>query len=91
IQTWGSAPQPVDSKLLVDADGNFLGSVSGGCVEASVVAEAAATEVRKPSRGRKATAKKAPVATRAATKTTVAKPVAKTAAKSARKKTAIRK
>ena len=41
IKTWGSAPQPVDSKLLVDADGNFLGSVSGGCVEASVVAEAA--------------------------------------------------
>jgi xanthine dehydrogenase accessory factor len=41
IQTWGSAPQPVGSKLLTDADGNFLGSVSGGCVEASVIAEAA--------------------------------------------------
>jgi xanthine dehydrogenase accessory factor len=41
IQTWGSAPQPVGSKLLIDADGNFLGSVSGGCVEASVIAEAA--------------------------------------------------
>lgn len=40
IQTWGSAPQPVGSKLLIDGDGNFLGSVSGGCVEASVVAEA---------------------------------------------------
>lgn len=41
IQTWGSAPQPVGSKLLIDANGNFLGSVSGGCVEASVIAEAA--------------------------------------------------
>lgn len=41
IDTWGSAPQPVGSQLLIDADGNFLGSVSGGCVEGSVIAEAA--------------------------------------------------
>jgi xanthine dehydrogenase accessory factor len=41
IQTWGSAPQRAGSKLLIDADGNFLGSVSGGCVEASVIEEAA--------------------------------------------------
>ena len=41
IQTWGSAPQPVGSHLLIDADGNFLGSVSGGCVEAEVITEAA--------------------------------------------------
>jgi xanthine dehydrogenase accessory factor len=41
IQTWGSAPQPVGSQLLIDAAGNFLGSVSGGCVEAEVIAHAA--------------------------------------------------
>ena len=41
IQTWGSAPQPVGSQLVIDADGNFLGSVSGGCVEAEVITEAA--------------------------------------------------
>jgi xanthine dehydrogenase accessory factor len=41
IQTWGSAPQPVGSQLLIDAEGNFLGSVSGGCVEAEVIAQAA--------------------------------------------------
>jgi xanthine dehydrogenase accessory factor len=41
IHTWGSAPQPAGSQLLIDADGNFLGSVSGGCVEAEVVAQAA--------------------------------------------------
>ena len=23
LQTWGSAPQPVGSQLLIDADGNF--------------------------------------------------------------------
>ena len=40
IETWGSAPQPVGSQLAVDADGNFTGSVSGGCVEGAVVTEA---------------------------------------------------
>ncbi len=41
IETWGSAPRPVGSHLVIDADGNFLGSVSGGCVEGAVVEEAA--------------------------------------------------
>ena len=40
VQTWGSAPQPVGSQLLIDTEGNFLGSVSGGCVEGAVIAEA---------------------------------------------------
>jgi xanthine/CO dehydrogenase XdhC/CoxF family maturation factor len=40
IETWGSAPQPVGSQLAVDAQGNFTGSVSGGCVEGAVVTEA---------------------------------------------------
>jgi len=40
IETWGSAPQPVGSQLVIDADGNFIGSVSGGCVEGAVVTEA---------------------------------------------------
>ena len=41
IQTWGSAPQPLGSQLAIDGQGNFLGSVSGGCVEGEVIAEAA--------------------------------------------------
>jgi xanthine/CO dehydrogenase XdhC/CoxF family maturation factor len=40
IETWGSAPQPVGSQLVIDSEGNFLGSVSGGCVEGEVVSEA---------------------------------------------------
>jgi xanthine/CO dehydrogenase XdhC/CoxF family maturation factor len=40
IETWGSAPRPVGSHLVVDGEGNFLGSVSGGCVEGAVITEA---------------------------------------------------
>jgi len=41
VETWGSAPWPAGSVLVIDDLGNFMGSVSGGCVEAAVVAEAA--------------------------------------------------
>jgi xanthine/CO dehydrogenase XdhC/CoxF family maturation factor len=40
IETWGSAPRSVGSHLVIDRDGNFEGSVSGGCVEGAVIAEA---------------------------------------------------
>ena len=40
IETWGSAPRATGSHLVIDAHGNFEGSVSGGCVEGAVVAEA---------------------------------------------------
>ncbi len=40
IETWGSAPRPAGSHLVIDAEGRFEGSVSGGCVEGAVVEEA---------------------------------------------------
>ncbi|SDR23610.1 XdhC family protein [Pseudovibrio sp. Tun.PSC04-5.I4] len=40
IETWGSAPRPVGSHLIIDENGEFEGSVSGGCVEGAVVSEA---------------------------------------------------
>ncbi len=42
VATWGSSPRPVGSQLAVDAKGNMIGSVSGGCIEGAVVHESAA-------------------------------------------------
>ena len=41
VSTWGSAPVPVGGQLVVAPGERFDGSVSGGCVEADVIAEAA--------------------------------------------------
>jgi xanthine/CO dehydrogenase XdhC/CoxF family maturation factor len=40
IETWGSAPRLTGSHLVIDGEGNFEGSVSGGCVEGAVITEA---------------------------------------------------
>jgi xanthine/CO dehydrogenase XdhC/CoxF family maturation factor len=40
VSTWGSAPRPAGSHLVIDERQNFLGSVSGGCVEGEVIVAA---------------------------------------------------
>ena len=39
IETWGSSPRQVGSRMIVNETGDFSGSVSGGCVESAVVRE----------------------------------------------------
>ncbi|THH39186.1 XdhC family protein [Aliishimia ponticola] len=40
VETWGSAPRRVGAQLVIAADGEMQGSVSGGCVEGAVMIEA---------------------------------------------------
>ncbi len=37
INTWGSSPRPVGSQLIVNENGQFFGSISGGCIESDVI------------------------------------------------------
>jgi xanthine dehydrogenase accessory factor len=40
VETWGSAPRPTGAQLAINEEAEMVGSVSGGCVEGAVVAEA---------------------------------------------------
>lgn len=40
IATWGSSPRPVGSRLAVNENSDFVGSVSGGCIEGAVIERA---------------------------------------------------
>lgn len=37
LKTWGSAPRQAGSHMAINDNGDFVGSVSGGCVEGAVV------------------------------------------------------
>lgn len=37
ISTWGSAPRPTGSQIAINEDAEFVGSVSGGCIEGAVI------------------------------------------------------
>jgi xanthine dehydrogenase accessory factor len=40
VETWGSSPRPIGSKMLVTRSGKLAGSVSNGCIEGAVFEEA---------------------------------------------------
>lgn len=40
IETWGSSPRPLGSKMAVTSSGKMAGSVSNGCIEGAVFEEA---------------------------------------------------
>ena len=40
VESNGSVPRPPGSQLVIDDRGNFAGSVSGGCIEGAIIAEA---------------------------------------------------
>jgi xanthine dehydrogenase accessory factor len=50
VETWGSSPRPLGSKMLVSGSGRMAGSVSNGCIEGAVFEQA--QEVLAAGRGR---------------------------------------
>ncbi|WP_353573105.1 XdhC family protein [Candidatus Albibeggiatoa sp. nov. BB20] len=45
VKTWGSSPRPCGSLMLMRDDGQFAGSVSGGCVEEDLIARFRTSEL----------------------------------------------
>ena len=50
VETWGSSPRPLGSKMAVTRSGKMAGSVSNGCIEGAVFEEA--QKVLKSGKGR---------------------------------------
>lgn len=48
VSTWGSAPRPRGSHMVVHQDGRLEGSISGGCVETDVLQRAAEVIAGRP-------------------------------------------
>ena len=48
ISTWGSAPRPAGSRMVISQSGKIAGSVSGGCLEGEVFEQAQAILKGKP-------------------------------------------
>jgi xanthine dehydrogenase accessory factor len=50
VRTWGSAPRPPGSLMVIRDDGQVAGSVSGGCIEDDLIGRVARSELalRKP-------------------------------------------
>jgi xanthine dehydrogenase accessory factor len=45
IKTWGSSPRKAGAHMAINSEGDFTGSVSGGCIEGVVIEEALSTKL----------------------------------------------
>ena len=45
VRTWGSAPRPPGSLMIIRDDGQVAGSVSGGCIEDDLIRRVAEGEL----------------------------------------------
>ena len=45
-RTWGSAPRPIGSMMVIREDGHVKGSISGGCLEDDLILQIQAGELR---------------------------------------------
>ena len=45
VRTWGSAPRPPGSLMVIRGDGQVAGSVSGGCIEDDLIARVASGDL----------------------------------------------
>src|SRR4051812_10842820 len=50
VETWGSSPRPLGSKMAITRSGKMAGSVSNGCIEGAVFEEG--QKVLKAGKGR---------------------------------------
>lgn len=48
LRTWGSSPRPPGSLMAMNDAGHFVGSVSGGCIEETLVARYRDDEISGP-------------------------------------------
>jgi xanthine dehydrogenase accessory factor len=46
VRTWGSAPRPVGSMMVIREDGHIKGSISGGCIEDDLIRQIQQGEYR---------------------------------------------
>ena len=46
LKTWGSSPRPIGSMLASTADGEIIGSLSGGCIEEDFLAQLTSGELK---------------------------------------------
>lgn len=48
VRTWGAAPRPIGSMMVIREDGHVKGSISGGCIEDDLIYQIQSGKFREP-------------------------------------------